>query len=145
MKLRKYAAADVHGAMGCNQKRFTLVYCPDPYPTAACPKFHVGCRLSRELLTLPVCCRQCPWSQTKKALSYSQCGGNTSSPLNSSLSRVSHWLGRELFDLPSYISSSPWFPNWRNISSLWYGETVWWRRHISSIIILGALRYFTFS
>ena len=44
-----YAAADAHGAMGCDQKIFTLVWrcssCPVPYPTAACPEFHVGCRL----------------------------------------------------------------------------------------------------
>ena len=32
------------------------------YPTAACPKFHIGCRLGRELFTLPVCCCRCPWS-----------------------------------------------------------------------------------
>ena len=27
--------------------------CPGPYPTAACPEFHIGCRLGRELFTLP--------------------------------------------------------------------------------------------
>ena len=27
--------------------------CPDPYPTAACPEFYFGCRLERELFTLP--------------------------------------------------------------------------------------------
>ena len=27
--------------------------CPGPYPTAACPEFHLGCRLGRELFTLP--------------------------------------------------------------------------------------------
>jgi len=30
--------------------------CPGPYPTAACPEFNIGCRLGRELSTLPVCC-----------------------------------------------------------------------------------------
>ena len=27
--------------------------CPGPYPTAACPELNVGCRLDRELFTLP--------------------------------------------------------------------------------------------
>jgi hypothetical protein len=29
---------------------------------ATCPEFHGGFRLSRELFTLLVCCRRCPWS-----------------------------------------------------------------------------------
>ena len=33
---------------------------PGPFPTAACPEIHFGCRLCRELFTLSVCCR-CPW------------------------------------------------------------------------------------
>ena len=37
-----------------------------PYPTAACPEFHIGCRLGRELFTLPICCPRCPWAATKK-------------------------------------------------------------------------------
>ena len=36
--------------------------CPGPYPTAPCSEFHIGCRLGRELFTLPVCCLQCPRS-----------------------------------------------------------------------------------
>ena len=49
-----YASADVHGAMGCGHKTFTLVWqctisCSGPYPMTACPKFHVGCRLGQEL------------------------------------------------------------------------------------------------
>ena len=27
--------------------------CPSPYPIAACPQFHVGCRLDRERFTFP--------------------------------------------------------------------------------------------
>jgi hypothetical protein len=27
--------------------------CPGPYSTAACPEFHIGYRLGRELFTLP--------------------------------------------------------------------------------------------
>ena len=38
----------VHGPMCCE--------------SVPCPEFHVGCRLGRELFTLPVCCRRCPWS-----------------------------------------------------------------------------------
>ena len=35
-------------------KTFTLVFrwhqpCPGPYPMAACPKFHIGCRLSQNI------------------------------------------------------------------------------------------------
>ena len=53
-----YAAADVYGAMGCNQRSFTLgssdtSFCPGPYSMAACPEFHVGSRLDRELFTFP--------------------------------------------------------------------------------------------
>ena len=29
--------------------------CPGPYPTAACLEFEVGCRLDRELFSLPSC------------------------------------------------------------------------------------------
>jgi hypothetical protein len=36
--------------------------CLGPYPTAACPEFHIGCRLDWELFTLPKCCPWCPWS-----------------------------------------------------------------------------------
>ena len=48
------------------------------------------------------------WGATKKALSYSQCGGDSSScpipPLpNGRLSRVSRGLGRELFTLSSCV------------------------------------------
>ena len=28
---------------------------------AACPKFHISCRLGREVFILPVCCLRCPW------------------------------------------------------------------------------------
>ena len=35
---------------------------PGPYPTAACPEFHVGCRLGREHFTLPSYAACCPWS-----------------------------------------------------------------------------------
>ena len=38
--------------------------CLDPYPTAACPEFHVACRLGRELFT--VCFRRCPWSHGRR-------------------------------------------------------------------------------
>ena len=37
--------------------------CPGPYPTAACP----GCRLGRELFTLPVYYLRCPWSHGLRA------------------------------------------------------------------------------
>jgi hypothetical protein len=30
------------------------ISCPGPYPTAACPEFHISCRLGRELFTLPL-------------------------------------------------------------------------------------------
>ena len=36
--------------------------CPGPYPTTACPEFTIGCRLGRELFTLPLYCPRCPWS-----------------------------------------------------------------------------------
>ena len=28
-------------------------FCPGPHPMAACPEFHIGCRLGRELFPLP--------------------------------------------------------------------------------------------
>ena len=31
----------------------TTALCLGPYPTAACPEIHVGCRLGRELLSMP--------------------------------------------------------------------------------------------
>ena len=44
--------------MDCNQKGFTQCggdtsSCLGPYPMAACLKFYIGCRLGRELFTLP--------------------------------------------------------------------------------------------
>ena len=36
--------------------------CPGPYPTAVCPDFHIGCRLSRELFILLVCWYRFSWS-----------------------------------------------------------------------------------
>jgi len=36
--------------------------CPAPYPTVACLEFHFGCRLGRELFTVPVFCPLCSWS-----------------------------------------------------------------------------------
>jgi hypothetical protein len=36
--------------------------CPGPYPTAACPEFHIGYRLDREVFTLSVSCPRCQWS-----------------------------------------------------------------------------------
>ena len=33
-----------------------------PYPIAACPEFHISCRLGRELFTMLICCWWCPWS-----------------------------------------------------------------------------------
>ena len=36
--------------------------CLGAYSTAACCKFHIGCRVGRELSTLLVCCYQSPWS-----------------------------------------------------------------------------------
>ena len=49
MAADSYTAADFHGAMGCDQKSGgDNSFCP-----AACPEFHVGCRLGRELFTLP--------------------------------------------------------------------------------------------
>ena len=52
-----YAAADVHGAMGCNQKKLytsggDTSSCLGPYPMVAYPEFHVRRRL--ELLNLPL-------------------------------------------------------------------------------------------
>ena len=41
--------------------------CPGPYLTAASPEFHIGCRLGRELFTLPVYCRQYPWSRGQRS------------------------------------------------------------------------------
>ena len=45
----QYAAADVHEAMGCYQKSFIILVVwgntssrLGPYPTAACPEFHVS-------------------------------------------------------------------------------------------------------
>ena len=44
-----YAATDVHGAMGCDRKSFTLVCgdtntCPGPFLTVTCPEFHIKAR-----------------------------------------------------------------------------------------------------
>jgi hypothetical protein len=44
-----YAAADAHGAMGCDHKALSYSFicgddassCPNPYPTYACPTFHL--------------------------------------------------------------------------------------------------------
>ena len=51
------------------------ISCPGPYPMAACPVFHVGCRLGRELFTLPDAAADAygvmGCDQKKKALSYS--------------------------------------------------------------------------
>ena len=52
-----YAAADIYGVMGCEQKIIMVVWrwrklLSGPYPTTACPEFHVGCRLDQELFTL---------------------------------------------------------------------------------------------
>ena len=53
-----YAGADVHGAIA--KKLYTSVAidtspCLGPYPTVACPEFHAGFRLGRELFTLSIC------------------------------------------------------------------------------------------
>ena len=41
--------------------------CPGPYPL---PEFHIGCRLGRELFSLPVCCPRCPWSHGLRPTSF---------------------------------------------------------------------------
>ena len=84
--------------------------CLGPYPMAACPEFYIGCRLGREIFTLPLCCHRCPrrimgcdyksfvilvvwrWHQLLSG-----------TLPNGRLSRVSRRIGRELFTLPSYI------------------------------------------
>ena len=46
-RMNKYAAADVHGALGCYLKNLCggdASSCPGSYPTAAFPEFYVGCR-----------------------------------------------------------------------------------------------------
>ena len=110
----KLCCRSLHESMGCDKESFTLVWrdtssCPGPYPTAACPKFHVGCRPGRELFTLPICCHQCPWShglQPKKfyhTLSVTVTPAPVGSLPNGRLFRVSRRLGRELFTFPSYF------------------------------------------
>ena len=37
-----YSDADVHGALGCDQKSGDTSSSPSPYPTAACSEFHEG-------------------------------------------------------------------------------------------------------
>ena len=51
-----YAAADVHGAMGCDQKSFTLVRRWHQFLSGSLPNgclYQVSHRLGRELFTLP--------------------------------------------------------------------------------------------
>ena len=60
-----HATADIHGAIGCDQKILKVVWgdtnsSPGPYPSATiCRKFHVCCRLGRELFNLPSYFRRC--------------------------------------------------------------------------------------
>ena len=79
---------------------------------AACPEFHVACRLGRELFTLPIYCRRCPWSHGRRPknfiilvvwwwhqlLSWSLPNGY--------LFWVSCSWGRKLFKPPSYTCNS---------------------------------------
>ena len=55
-----YAAADVRGVVGCDQKELYTGVAVTPSPVQiptqrsfVHPEFHVGCRLGRELFTLP--------------------------------------------------------------------------------------------
>ena len=57
----------VHGSMGYDQESFTQVWwwrqlLFGSLPNRRYPESHVGCRLGRELITLPVCCGRCPWN-----------------------------------------------------------------------------------
>ena len=88
--------------------------CPGPYPMAACPEFHLGCRLGRysiptnkqykiliiTTITLPICCPVSmePWAVTKSLSRFLP---------NGHLSRVSCRLGQELFTLPICCRQCP--------------------------------------
>ena len=100
----------VHASMGCDQEGYTLVWGWHQLPSGSLPngrlsKFQVICRLGRELFTLPVCCRRCPWSHglwPKKLILIVWWWHQLLSDFlpNGRLSLVSHRLVRELFTLP---------------------------------------------
>ena len=108
------AAAQFMDSWGASKKD---LYCcgndtssyPGPYPMAVCPELHVGCKLGRELLTLPYATADAHGVMgcyKKKALSFIVWRWHQllSDFLSKGrLSRVSHRLGRELFTLPLYI------------------------------------------
>ena len=115
--------------MGCDHDSFTLAWwwhqlLSGSYPTAACPGFHIGCRLARELFTLPVCCSGSPWSHGLRASFIILEVWRWHQPLSNSLSngylsRISRRLGRELFRPSSYTWLSGTVNNMLVADSCW--------------------------
>ena len=86
--------------------------CPGFYPTAACPEFHIGCRLGREIFALPVCCPRCPlksWLRPKKLYhtrSVTVTPARIRVPIQRPLVRVSSRVGRKLNRPPTHTRTT---------------------------------------
>jgi len=79
---------------------------PISYPTAACSEFPISCRIGRDLFTLPVCCRRCPWNRGLRPEKLHQTHSVAVIPSPSILYPMAtcpeFHVGRELSTLPTY-------------------------------------------
>ena len=62
----------IHGLRSRKLHRSVMVT-PAPYSMAACPEFHIGCRLGQELFTLPIHYHRCSWSGLRPKRLYHTC------------------------------------------------------------------------
>ena len=79
--------------------------CPGPYPMAACPEFHIGCRLGPYAAPYAHGAMGCDQKSFIILVMWRWHQLLSDSLTKGRLSQVSHTLGRKLFRLPSCISN----------------------------------------